>query len=102
MFNYTKIYPILSRASAAILGGYALANIITIALAHLLPMPYPESVITSMMSSFIVYTAAVMWVFSAKSAGKAWAGLIALSFICAVLGILILPEQMLAPLIGRA
>jgi len=38
-----------------------------------------EAVLTGMMLSFIVYATAVIWVFAASSALRAWAGLLVVS-----------------------
>lgn len=70
---------IASRAIAAILGGYALAALASVALALTLPaafgVPRAEAVTWGMLLSFAVYAAAAMWAFAASNAMRAWAGL---------------------------
>ncbi len=67
--------PLISRIVAAILGGYALAALASVA-ALALPMSKPQAVLTGMLASFLIYTGAVIWVFAARSARRAWAGLL--------------------------
>ncbi len=66
---------LLSRIVAALLGGYALAALASVA-ALALPMDKPQAVLTGMQSSFLVYAVAVIWVFAARSALRAWTGLV--------------------------
>lgn len=71
-----------ARAAAAILGGYALAAAATAFLAQLLPLlpllhlSRADAVMASTLFSFTVYACAVLWVFAARSAARAWAGLL--------------------------
>lgn len=74
-FRLTVHLPLVSRIIAAVLGGYALAALTSVATLAL-PMERGEAVLTGMMLSFIVYAAAVIWVFAASSARRAWAGLL--------------------------
>ncbi len=67
--------PLISRIVAAILGGYALAALASVA-ALALPMSRPQAVLTGMLASFLIYTGAVIWVFAVRSAWRAWAGLL--------------------------
>lgn len=66
---------VASRALAAIVGGYAVAALATGALAVYLPGARAEATLTATMLSFVVYTVAVIWVFAARSAWRAWVGL---------------------------
>ncbi|QGZ65152.1 DUF3649 domain-containing protein [Paraburkholderia acidisoli] len=66
--------PVASRVVAAIVGGYALGALSSVA-ALALPMSATQGVVTGMLASFVVYTGAVIWVFLARSATRAWAGL---------------------------
>ncbi len=68
-------WAVASRAGAAIGGGYVLAALCSTALALWLPLARAEAVIAGAMASFAVYAGAVMWVFAARTAGRAWAGL---------------------------
>jgi len=66
--------PLVSRIVAAVLGGYALAALASVA-AVALPLGKPDAVMTGMLASFLVYALAVVWVFAARSAWRAWVGL---------------------------
>ncbi|MBP0596486.1 DUF3649 domain-containing protein [Herbaspirillum sp. LeCh32-8] len=66
---------VLSRTVAAIAGGYALAALCTALLAKWLPMGRADAVMTATMLSFAIYTCAVIWVFAARNAWRAWIGL---------------------------
>jgi hypothetical protein len=63
---------IASRALAALLGGYALASAFAAFFSLALPIHRSEAVIASSMASFAVYVAAAIFVFSARSATRAW------------------------------
>ena len=71
---------IASRAMAAILGGYAVAALATgcvsLVLAQWTGMARPEAVVTSTLLSFLWFALAVVWVFAADTAWRAWIGLI--------------------------
>lgn len=67
--------PLVSRIAAALFGGYALAALASVAVLAL-PMSAPQAVLTGEMASFLVYAAAVIWVFAVRSALRAWAGLL--------------------------
>ncbi|WP_253700214.1 DUF3649 domain-containing protein [Cupriavidus pauculus] len=71
---------IASRAMAAILGGYAVAALATgclsLVLSQWVGMSRPEAVVTSTLLSFLWFALAVVWVFAADSAWRAWIGLI--------------------------
>jgi len=70
---------VASRAVAAIAGGYGVAALSAAVLALGLPvlfdMARSEAALTGTLASFLVYAVAVMWVFAARSAWRAWAGL---------------------------
>ncbi|MEE1923245.1 DUF3649 domain-containing protein [Pseudomonas sp. 148P] len=67
---------VTSRCLAALLGGYLLASMASVCLSQSLPLPRPEAVLTGMMSSFLFYLGAFIWAFAARSAGRAWAGIL--------------------------
>ena len=67
---------IVSRAIAAILGGYAVGALVSVACAVLLPMARSEAVATGMLLSFLAYAGVVIWVFAARNAWRAWAGVV--------------------------
>jgi hypothetical protein len=66
--------PLVSRIMAALVGGYALAALFSVAVLAL-PLSKPQAVLTGMLASFAIYAGAVIWVFAVRSALKAWAGL---------------------------
>ena len=67
--------PLVSRIIAALVGGYALAALFSVAVLAL-PLSKPQAVLTGMLASFAIYAGAVIWVFAVRSALKAWAGLL--------------------------
>lgn len=69
------IGPLLSRIAAALLGGYALAALSSVAVLAL-PVSRPQAVLAGMLASFLVYAGAVIWVFAVRSAMRAWLGLL--------------------------
>ncbi len=66
---------ILSRTSAALLGGYALAYAASACLARLLPLAPADAVIVATLPAFIFYTLAILWAFASRDALRAWAPL---------------------------
>jgi hypothetical protein len=56
-------------------GGYVLTTLATMVAARFLPMGRADAVMTATMLSFAVFTCAVIWVFAARSAWRAWYGL---------------------------
>lgn len=78
---------VTSRLLAALLGGYLLANAAAVLLARLLyriAMSRADGVVTAVMISFLIYVGAVVWSFAARSATRAWLGLLSTAGICAV------------------
>lgn len=77
------------RAVAAIAGGYALAALFSVActllLAGFTAMGRAEAVLTATLASIVVFVLAVLWVFAARSAWRAWAGLLVAAAPLAVL-----------------
>jgi len=72
----TSNLPIVARIAAAVFGGYALAHTLSIALVAALPVARAEAALFAIQGSFLVYTAAVLWAFAARSALSAWLGLL--------------------------
>lgn len=79
-----KHWPVLLRALVAMLGGYALANAAGILLSYILPMPRSDAVMTSLLASFAIYAAAVLWVFSVRSLHTAWIGVLLPTLVLAI------------------
>ncbi|MFY0640475.1 MAG: DUF3649 domain-containing protein [Bermanella sp.] len=86
---------VLSRAIAAIVGGYALSNILAIFISYVLPMPTADSVLLSLQLTFLFYSLVIIWVFSTKTASKAWLGILIACVIGSVGLYLAMPENVL-------
>lgn len=76
---------VLSRGAAAIFGGYALATLLPLLLAEILPLPKAEAVMAGLLLSFTVYTVAAIWVFAVRTATRAWNGMLISTALCAAL-----------------
>lgn len=63
---------IVSRAAAALLGGYAFSYAATAFLARVLPMPAVDAVIVASLPSFAFHTCAFLWAFASRDALRAW------------------------------
>ncbi len=73
---------VASRALAAIGGGYLLTALATTLLATCLPQSRAEATITATLLAFAVFCGVVIWVFAARSAWRAWVGVLAPSALC--------------------
>lgn len=67
-------WAVFSRVAAAGVGGYALTALWVVLLALLWPLPRAEAVGAATMTGFLVYAVVVIWVFTARSALRAWFG----------------------------
>ncbi|MEW5009455.1 MAG: hypothetical protein AB1Y36_09285 [Cycloclasticus sp.] len=85
----------LSRTIAAIIGGYLLANLLSILLSYLMPGSQADAVLTSMLLSFLIYTGVVIWVFAVRTIRQVWTGILLSCLICTVLTIFVAPEGLL-------
>ncbi|MCC2973597.1 DUF3649 domain-containing protein [Massilia sp. IC2-476] len=65
---------VAARAIAAIGGGYLLSSTGSYLLARLLPLHRADAVTLATILAFVIYPCAVMWVFAARSALRACAG----------------------------
>ena len=72
----TYRWMVLSRCLAAIFGSYALAAASTVFLSLALPMPRAEAVYLASLLSFVFFVVAVLWVFAARNAWRAWVGVV--------------------------
>ena len=70
-----RVGPLCSRIVAALFGGYALAALGSVA-ALALPMSKPQAVITGLLASLALFAGAVVLLLAARSAPRAWAGLL--------------------------
>lgn len=84
---------VASRAIAAVLGGYALTALATFALAIFMPLSRAEASMTATLSSFLIYTCVVIWVFATRTARRAWAGIVVLML---ALGALVWLQRLVA------
>lgn len=69
-------WSVASRVFAAILGGYALTSAATVLLALIWPLPKAQALLSATMLSFTIYTVIVIWVFTTRTATRAWVGLV--------------------------
>jgi hypothetical protein len=82
------------RIAAGTLGAYALTSLATIALSLLLTrigMDRVEAVTAATLASFAIFAVVAMATFHARSAARAWGGLLALSVPLALAAWLMLP-----------
>lgn len=86
---------VLSRSIAAIVGGYVLSNLLAVLISYLLPMQTADSVLLSLQLSFLFYSIVIIFVFSTKTAGKAWLGLLIACAMSSVGMYLAMPESSL-------
>lgn len=82
---------VASRVLAA-LACYGLTSLISIVLALLWPIPQAQAVLSSIMLSFAIYAALIMWVFSVKSLRTIWVTLVISSALFGLLAWMLLPE----------
>ncbi len=77
---------VASRLLAALIGGYLLANalaILLVRLLHFVATSRADAVLIGVLFSFIAYLCAVLWAFAARSAMRAWGGLLLVTAVCA-------------------
>lgn len=68
---------ISARLLVGVLGGYALAQLLPVALVAPWGLARADAVLVALQMSFAVYAAALMAAFAARSARRAWAGMAA-------------------------
>ncbi len=71
---------LVSRLIAAVLGGYLLATLFSVAVL-VLPIAKTEAVLWGMQLSFLVYAGVVVWVFMVHSSLRAWAGVLSIALL---------------------
>lgn len=76
-------WAVFSRVLAAAFGGYALSASAAVLLALIWPAPRVQGVLWGSMLSFAIYTTAVIWAFTTRSAIRAWGGMLAGAALCA-------------------
>lgn len=80
---------LLSRVLAAVVGGYAFTSGVAVLLSSVLPLSRGEAVQTAVMSAFVTYTCAVIWVFAVQDLRRAWLGMLVPAALCGGLGLLL-------------
>ena len=70
------------RALAAVAGAYAVTTLAVTALALTLPGRDVDVVLASTLAGLAVFPLATMWSFAARSALRAWAGLVVVALVC--------------------
>lgn len=78
-------YSMISRVLASTLGAYALAYAFAAACARLLPGDAADAAMIAALLSFALLTAFVPWIFSRRTACRAW-GVVALAIPLAAVG----------------
>lgn len=76
-----------SLIGAALLGGYLLASAAGIFLGSTLPVPRSEATLIGHLSSFAIYTGAIVWVFHLRRPAVAWLVLSLASAVLALAGL---------------
>lgn len=82
----------VSRILAAILGGYAVSGLFVAALASALSrwVGKADAVWIGTMPAFVIYAAAILYAFTARSAGRAWLVMAAVAAVLAALRFMVL------------
>ncbi|SDU03504.1 DUF3649 domain-containing protein [Halopseudomonas salegens] len=86
---------VLLRVLIALVGGYLVANLGAVALATLMPLARVDAALIAIQLSFAVYTGAIIWVFAARSAGRAFIGLLLAALVCLPLVWLLIKDMKL-------
>ncbi|WP_022720079.1 hypothetical protein [Rhodopseudomonas sp. B29] len=84
VYRIVGVLPLISRIVAAIVGGYGLATLASVA-ALALPIAKPQAVLTGQLASFAVCAGAVIWVYAVRRARTAWLGLVLIAAVLAPL-----------------
>ncbi|WP_373684315.1 DUF3649 domain-containing protein [Sphingomonas sp. R-74633] len=74
-----------ARVAAGTIGAYAVAALFAAALACVLPMPRAEATVPATLLAFLVGPAVTVWAFLARGPWRAWAGVIALGAVFAMI-----------------
>lgn len=70
-------WAVASRAAAGILGGYGLAALFSVIAAVASRAPREDAVLIGTTPAFLIFVAALVWAFAAKTAWRAWLGVLA-------------------------
>ena len=74
---------IASRLCAAVFGGYVAAAALSLLLARVLPMSKSGATATAILSTPVLFLAAILWAFAARSPSRAWLVLVLTTLVCA-------------------
>ena len=66
----------VSRTVAGIVAGYGMSALCAACLAVCLPGEKADAALTGTLTSFLVYTAAIIWAYAAASHWRAWVGVL--------------------------
>jgi hypothetical protein len=83
---------VAARVLGGVAGSYGVAAAIQIALARTLPLTPGEASVTATLIAVLAMPAAVIWTFAARSAARAWAGLLLVGGSAALLALLAGPQ----------
>jgi len=67
---------IASRTVAAAAGGYSLVSLLHVAFMALLPVDFHKALLFASQTGYLYYTGIIIWCFAARSAWRAWLGLL--------------------------
>ncbi|MEM9174031.1 MAG: iron transporter [Myxococcota bacterium] len=72
-----RAWIVVQRVVASVFLGFVLANLGGLALARWLPLDRMSGMIVGTLSTFLIWTAATLWVFAQDSNARVWCGLAA-------------------------
>jgi hypothetical protein len=67
---------VLSRCVAAAIGGYALLSLLHLAQVAVLPWAVHKAMLFASQTGYLWFTGIIIWCFAARSAKRAWLGLL--------------------------
>ncbi len=77
----TRKRDVASRLCAALFGGYVAASTFSMLVARLVPLPKAGATTMAILTTPILYSATILWAFSARSPSRAWLVLIAVTLL---------------------
>lgn len=83
---------IAARIVGGVAGSYAVAAALDVALARVLPFAPAEATITATLVGVAAMPAAAIWAFGARTATRAWAGLLLVGGGAAIVALLVGPR----------
>lgn len=69
-------WSVFSRCMAAALGGYAIVSLLHLAQVALLPWERYKAMLFASQTGYLWFTGVVIWCFAARTARRAWLGLL--------------------------